>query len=247
MANKSRESETYLVAKEHLPRHVGIIMDGNGRWAKKRGLPRTAGHARGAKVFKEIALYCADRGVKAVTFYAFSTENWKRPPDEVSTLMSLLRDCLEDGLEHYRRKNVRAHVIGDAEQLPASLREMIDEVEKSYTQNTGMILNVALNYGGRAEIVRAVQNIAAEAAAGRLSPESVTEETVEQNLYTAGQPPLDLVIRPSGEERLSNFMLWQSAYSEFWFSDVLWPDFTKDDLERAFRDFENRNRRFGGI
>ena len=247
MANKSRESETYLVAKEHLPRHVGIIMDGNGRWAKKRGLPRTAGHARGAKVFKEIALYCADRGVKAVTFYAFSTENWKRPPDEVSTLMSLLRDCLEDGLEHYRRKNVRAHIIGAAEQLPASLREMIDEVEKSYTQNTGMILNVALNYGGRAEIVRAVQNIAAEAAAGRLSPESVTEETVEQNLYTAGQPPLDLVIRPSGEERLSNFMLWQSAYSEFWFSDVLWPDFTKDDLERAFRDFENRNRRFGGI
>lgn len=236
-----------LVPVEHLPRHVGIIMDGNGRWAKQRGLIRTAGHMQGAKTFKEISLYCADRGVQALTFYAFSTENWKRPKQEVDALMVILRDFLEDALANYREKNVRAHILGDVSYLPKPLQEMIAEVEQSYTQNTGMILNIALNYGSRTEIVRSVKSIAERVKNGELSVEDIDENTVEEGLYTCGQPPLDFIIRPSGELRLSNFLMWQAAYAELWFSDILWPDFTVDHLEEAFRDFDKRNRRFGGI
>ena len=244
---EKKKQNTSLVPVEHLPRHVGIIMDGNGRWAKKRGLPRTAGHVQGAAVFKELSLYCADRGVKAVTFYAFSTENWKRPAEEVSAIMELLRQYLVDALENFRDKNVRVRMLGDLSPLPQNLKDMIREVETSYRDHTGMILNIALNYGSRAEILHSVKNIAERVKDGALSPEDVTEQTIEDGLYTADQPPLDLVIRPSGEQRLSNFLMWQAAYAELWFSDILWPDFTADDLEEAFRDYEKRNRRFGGL
>jgi len=242
-----KKTEEARVPVEHLPRHIGIIMDGNGRWAKKRGLPRTAGHVQGAAVFKKLSLYCADRGVQAVTFYAFSTENWKRPAEEVNAIMDLLRQYLTDALENFRDKNVRVRVLGDVSPLPQNLKDMIKEVETSYRDHTGMILNIALNYGSRTEILRSVKSIASRVSEGSLSPEEITEQTVEDGLYTAGEPPLDLVIRPSGELRLSNFLLWQAAYAELWFSDILWPDFTESDLERAFSDYEKRSRRFGGL
>ena len=242
-----KKTEETLVPVEHLPRHVGIIMDGNGRWAKKRGLPRTAGHVQGATVFKQLSLYCADRGLQALTFYAFSTENWKRPAEEVSAIMELLRQYLVDAIENFRDKNVRVRVLGDVTPLPQNLKDMIREVETSYQDHTGMILNIALNYGSRAEILKSVQGIAERVKDGSLAPGDITEQTIEDGLYTANQPPLDLVIRPSGELRLSNFLMWQAAYAELWFSDILWPDFTVDDLEQAFRDYEKRNRRFGGL
>ncbi len=246
MAKTGKDKEG-LVPVERLPRHVGIIMDGNGRWAKKRGLPRTAGHVQGARAFKQMSLYCADRGVQALTFYAFSTENWRRPPEEVNAIMNLLHDYLVDALENFRDKNVRVRMIGDMTPIPQKLKDMIAEVETSYQTHDGMILNIALNYGSRTEIVRSVQGIAERIKAGTLSPEDITEQTVEDGLYTCGQPPLDLVIRPSGELRLSNFLLWQAAYAELWFSDVLWPDFSEKDLEAAFRDYAARNRRYGGL
>lgn len=244
---KNGKGKTELVPVEYLPRHVGIIMDGNGRWAKKRGLPRTAGHVQGARVFKQLSLYCADRGVQALTFYAFSTENWKRPAEEVNAIMGLLHDYLVDALDNFRDKNVRVRMLGDMTPIPKKLKDMIEEVETSYQDHTGMILNIALNYGSRAEIVHSVQTIAQRVKDGTLSPEDITEETIENGLYTQGQPPLDLVIRPSGELRLSNFLMWQAAYAELWFSDILWPDFSEKDLEQAFRDYAARNRRFGGI
>ena len=247
MAKRKAAESIGLVPAERLPQHVGIIMDGNGRWAKKRGMPRTMGHVQGAKVFKEISLYCADRGLKAVTFYAFSTENWKRPAEEVDALMIILRDYLVDCLENFRDKNVRVRFLGDIKPLPDSLKDMISEVATSYNDHTGMILNIALNYGSRAEIVRCVKDIAQKVKDGALDVNDITEQTVSDGLYTAGQPELDFIIRPSGEYRLSNFLMWQAAYAEFWYSDILWPDFTVNDLERAFCDYDKRNRRFGGI
>ncbi len=240
-------SKQKLLPRERLPRHVAIIMDGNGRWARRRGMPRQMGHQRGAKVFREISLYCADRGLQVLTVYAFSTENWSRPQKEIDTIMDLLRDYLRDALTIFRDKNVRVHFLGDVSVLAKDIQDMIRETEESMHVHDGMILNIAINYGARAEIVRGVQQIAWDVKSGKLPLDAINADLLSQKLYTAGQPDPDLIIRPSGELRLSNFLLWQSAYSELWFSDVLWPDFKVADLEQAFWDYDRRNRRFGGV
>lgn len=232
----------------HIPRHVGIIMDGNGRWAKKRGLPRKAGHAAGAQVFRTITKYCEKRGVSYLTVYAFSTENWKRPADEVEAIMNLLRDYLKESLADFKKENIRTRFIGDRAPLAADIRLLMEEAEASTAGKTGMVLNIAINYGGRPEIVEAARALAREVQRGTLSPEDITESSFADRLYTAGQPDPDLILRPSGEYRTSNFLLWQSAYAEYVFmDDILWPDFTTEDLDAAFAEYARRNRRFGGI
>ncbi|MBQ6708039.1 MAG: isoprenyl transferase [Clostridia bacterium] len=233
-----------------LPEHIGIIMDGNGRWAKQRGLKRTEGHKEGAKVFKRICEYASDIGIKYLTFYAFSTENWKRPPEEVSVIMDIFRDYLgeaQDRQEENRQKQLRMRFIGIKEGIPEDIQILMDQLEKNSDDKNKTVVNLAINYGGRAEIVNAVKKIGTKVAQGELKAEDINEELISSNLYTADQPDPDIIIRPSGEYRLSNFMIWQAAYSEFWFSDVLWPDFTEEHLVEVLRDFEKRNRRFGGI
>lgn len=235
------------MADRVLPRHIGIIMDGNGRWAKKRGLPRSAGHAAGAKVFKTIVRYCSRIGIECLTVYAFSTENWKRPHDEVLTLMGLFKEYLRDALTNFLDENVKVCFLGDTSVFDSQLKELIEDTTRVSEKRTGMVLNIALNYGGRAEIVRAVQLLAEDVKKGLVRPEDIGEESINSRLYTAGQPDPDLIIRPSGEKRLSNFMLWQSAYAEYLSMDILWPDFTTKDLEHALDIYAARNRRFGGI
>lgn len=235
------------MADRVLPRHMGIIMDGNGRWAKKRGLPRSAGHAAGAKVFKTIVRYCSRIGIKYLTVYAFSTENWKRPHDEVLALMNLFKEYLRDALTNFLDENVKVRFLGDTSVFDPQLKELIAEIEHVSENRTGMVLNIALNYGGRAEIVRAVQLLAGDVGKGLIRPEDIDEASLSSRLYTAGQPDPDLIIRPSGENRISNFMLWQSAYAEYLVMDILWPDFTPKDLEHALDIFATRSRRFGGI
>ena len=233
-----------------LPEHIGIIMDGNGRWAKQRGLKRTEGHKEGAKVFKRICEYAADIGIKYLTFYAFSTENWKRPPEEVSVIMDIFRDYLaeaEEREEENKQKQLRMRFIGIREGIPEDIQILMDQLEKSSDDKNKTVVNLAINYGGRAEIVNAVKKLGKKVASGELSAEDIDEEMISSNLYTANQPDPDIIIRPSGEYRLSNFMIWQAAYSEFWYSDVLWPDFTEEHLISVLRDYEKRNRRFGGI
>ncbi|WP_326974495.1 isoprenyl transferase [Caproicibacter sp. BJN0012] len=232
---------------KELPAHVGIIMDGNGRWAKKRGLPRSAGHAAGAAVFKTIVRYCSKIGIRHLTVYAFSTENWKRPQDEVLTLMKLFKQYLSDALTNFLDENIQVRFLGDETAFDPRLRELIDETAEVSKNRTGMVLNIALNYGGRAEILNAAKLLAQDVQDGVLSPEKIDEKAFSQKLYTAGQPDPDLIIRPSGEKRISNFLLWQSAYSEFIFMDILWPDFRPEDLDRALELYAARNRRFGGI
>lgn len=229
-----------------VPQHVGIIMDGNGRWAKKRGLPRNFGHKQGAAVFKKTINWARELGIKCVTFYAFSTENWKRPADEVDGIMNLLRQYIKD-IRAAAKENIRFIFLGDITGLPADITEDLLNIQNSTVNNTEFIAGVALNYGGRDEITRAARIIAAQAASGELSPEDITEASLEKLLYTAEMPALDLIIRPSGEQRLSNFLIWQAAYAEFVFMDVLWPDFTKKDLEYAIRVYSDRERRFGGV
>ncbi len=229
-----------------VPAHIGIIMDGNGRWAKKRGLPRTAGHTRGAEVFQKITRYCEKIGVKALTVYAFSTENWSRPQDEVDMIMNLLRRYLKDAFG-FKGENIRITFIGDRGRLAPDIVASMEEIEETSRGNTGLFLNVAINYGGREEIVRAARSLAADARDGALAPEEIDEALFEGRTYLAGQPPVDLILRPSGEERLSNFLLWQCAYSEFVFMDTLWPDFTPRELDRAIAEYAGRKRRFGGI
>ena len=233
-----------------LPAHVGVIMDGNGRWAKQRGLPRSSGHIEGAKNFRRIGEYAGDLGIKHISFYAFSTENWSRPQQEVAAIMDLFGDYLEearDRLDENIEKGIRLRFLGDKSRIDPRLVKLMDFVEDATKEMTKVNLNIAVNYGGQQEILHSVQKLAAKAAKGELAPENITLEDIESGLYTAGQPPVDLVIRPSGEQRLSNFLLWQSAYAEFWYSDVLWPDFTTDDFDRALLAFEKRNRRFGGV
>ena len=225
---------------------IGIIMDGNGRWAKQRGLPRTAGHKKGAAVFQDIANYCDELGVSSVYFYAFSTENWKRPLEEVNAIMKLFGEYLLKGF-NYKDRNIRMKFIGDRTALDPKLQKLMNELEEDSAGKTGMTLNIAVNYGGRPEIVRAAQQLAAKAAAGELKPEDITEEMMSDAMYTTGQKDPDFILRPSGEKRLSNFMLWQAAYSELVEMDVLWPDFTRDDLDAAIMEFNKRSRRFGGI
>ena len=232
----------------HVPVHIGIIMDGNGRWAKKRGLPRQAGHAAGARVFRTITKECEKRGVRYLTVYAFSTENWKRPAEEVDAIMNLLRDYLKESLKDFKKENIRTRFIGDFAPLAPDIRALMDEAEESTRHKTGMTLNIAINYGGRHEIVQAARRLAQDVQTGTLSPDDIDEEQLARRLYTDGQPDPDLILRPSGEYRLSNFMIWQSAYAEYVFmDDILWPDFSAADLDRAIAAFSRRDRRFGGV
>ncbi len=230
-----------------VPENLGIIMDGNGRWAKKRGLPRQAGHVTGAQVFRKITKYCQTCGVRYLTVYAFSTENWRRPQEEVDAIMNLLRQYLKESLADFQQENIVVRFIGNREELAEDIRTLIVEAEESTANKTGMTLNIALNYGGRQEIVAATQALARQVLAGEITPDDITEDRLEQALYTDDQPPVDLILRPSGEYRLSNFLIWQSAYAEYVFMDVLWPDFTEQDLEKAFEEYARRDRRFGGV
>ena len=230
-----------------LPEHIGIIMDGNGRWAQKRGLPRSAGHKQGARTFREIVRYCRSIGIRYLTVYAFSTENWKRPQREINAIMKLLGDYLDELERHSDEEQGVLRFIGDMAPLAEDLRQRITDVQERTAGREGITVNIALNYGGRHEIVHAVQQAVSLARQGTLTPEAVDEALVDSLMYTAGQPPVDLIIRPSGEQRISNFLLWQGAYAEFVFMDVLWPDFTPGDLDRAIAEFQRRSRRFGGI
>ena len=230
-----------------LPEHIGIIMDGNGRWAQKRGLPRSAGHKQGARTFREIVRYCRSIGIRYLTVYAFSTENWKRPQSEIDAIMNLLRDYLDELERHSDEEQGVLRFIGDMAPLAEDLRQRIADVQERTAGREGITVNIALNYGGRHEIVHAVQQAVSLARQGTLTPEAVDEALVDSLMYTAGQPPVDLIIHPSGEQRISNFLLWQGAYAEFVFMDVLWPDFTPGDLDRAIAEFQRRSRRFGGI
>ena len=235
---------------EVLPKHVGVIMDGNGRWAKKRDLPRYKGHVEGAKTFRKIGEFAADLGIKYITFYAFSTENWKRPKEEVSAIMNLFREYLKEALgrvEEDRKNGIRISFIGSREGIPADIRLLMKQVERIGRKEDRIMLNIAVNYGGRPEIVRAARQLAQQVAEGTLKPEDITEEMMSDHMYTAGQKDPDFILRPSGEKRLSNFMLWQAAYAELVEMDVLWPDFTRDDLDAAITEFNKRSRRFGGI
>lgn len=229
-----------------MPQHVGIIMDGNGRWAEKRGLPRTAGHVQGAKVFKKTVDWCRELGIKYATFYAFSTENWKRPKEEVDAIMNLLNKYLDD-IRKMSRKNTRIIFLGDKGAFSHKLAAKLTETEEISAANDGLCLMVALNYGGRDEIVSAAKRIAEEYKAGKISIDDINEKSFEDYLYTKGIPPADLIIRPSGEQRTSNFLVWQAAYAELVFMDVLWPDFSKKDLVKACEEYMTRNRRFGGV
>ena len=230
-----------------LPAHVAIIMDGNGRWAKKRGLPRTAGHKRGAEVVEEILEAADDIGIGALTLYAFSTENWLRPAMEVRALMDLLQTYMVKSLEKCVRNNVRVRIIGDRTKLSDTLRASIDRMEQTTKDNTGIRFQIAINYGGRDEIVRAVRLLAEDAAAGKIDPARITEQMITDRLDTAGLPDPDLLIRTCGDQRLSNFLLWESAYTEFYYTDVAWPDFTREELQRAVDAYCGRERRYGGL
>ena len=232
-----------------VPRHIAVIMDGNGRWAKKRGLPRKAGHKVGAETFRTIATYCKDIGVKYFTVYAFSTENWKRPQDEVDALMNLFRTYLKEAAETMVARGVAVRVLGDLSVLPADIQRQIDEVHAlaDTLGEDAATASLCINYGGRDEIKNAVRALAHDVQAGRLRPEDITEDTISAHLYTAHMPDPELIMRPSGEVRTSNFLLWQSAYSEYYFTDVLWPDFSTKDMDAAIDDFNRRSRRFGGV
>ena len=231
----------------NIPQHIGIIMDGNGRWAKKRGLPRSAGHRAGAETLKKIVVYCNKIGVKSVTAYAFSTENWNRPKAEVDALMELLYMYLGQVEEQFAGTNVILRVIGDRSALSDKINKAIDYAESYTSTNTGLVLNVALNYGGRDEICRAAQLAAKAVETGEIKAEDIDEEYMSKLMYTKDVPELDLIIRPSGEVRLSNFLLWQAAYAEFWFDSINWPDFSEKDMQRAVLDYQKRNRRFGKV
>lgn len=230
---------------DNLPVHIGVIMDGNGRWAKKRGLPRSAGHSAGADTLKKIVTECNSIGIKYITVYAFSTENWKRPKEEVDFLMNLLLDYLRNAEKTLAGENVVIRAIGSRDELSDEIREQIVKTENFTKNNTGIIMNIALNYGGREEIINGVKRAAEDLKNGVIT--DIDDKTFSGYLYTANQPDPDLIIRTSGEQRLSNFLLWQACYSELWFTKKLWPDFSKKDLYEAIADFQHRGRRFGGV
>ena len=230
-----------------IPVHVAIIMDGNGRWAKKRGLPRTAGHAQGARVVEQILEDADHMGIRYLTVYAFSTENWSRPDSEVKSLMNLLRTYMKTSLVKCARNNVRIRVIGDKSRLDSDLQASIANLEKETASNTGIGFQIAINYGSRDEIVRAVRKAAQKVKNSEMDPEDITIDMISDELDTAGIPDPDLLIRTGGEERISNFLLWQTAYSELYFCDAAWPDFNKAELEKAVDAFNNRERRYGGL
>lgn len=230
-----------------LPRHIAIIMDGNGRWAKRRGLPRSAGHAAGAETFRRTADYCRSLGIKYLTVYAFSTENWKRNEREVEAIMSLLRRYLEEALADMEKNRVRIRIFGDRAGFSQDVLKLISRTEEGSERFEGDQINLCINYGGRAEILHACKRIARLCAEGALSPGDIGEDTLSGCLYSSGVPDPDLVIRPGGEKRTSNFLLWQSAYSEFYFTDTLWPDFAAGEIDKAILEFQKRERRYGGV
>ncbi len=231
----------------NLPEHIGVILDGNGRWAKKRGLPRSAGHSAGADNLKKIVTECNKIGIKYITVYAFSTENWKRPAEEVEFLMNLLLNYLKNAEKTLAGENVVIRAIGSRKELTDEIQEQIIKTEKFTANNTGIVMNIALNYGGREEIVNATRQLCRMAEKGEISADDINEKMFDKYLYTSGQPDIDLLIRTSGEQRLSNFLLWQNSYSEMWFTPKLWPDFSVKDLHSAIIDFQNRGRRFGDV
>lgn len=243
---KKSHSEAGQVDMGRLPRHIAIIMDGNGRWAKQRGLPRTAGHKVGAETFRKIATYCKDLGVQYLTVYAFSTENWKRPADEVSTIMGLLKQYMLEAIDSMERDQIRLRFLGDLSTISPELQALIEKTNEISSHIEGFQADVCLNYGGRDEILRAARAFARDCADGKASPEALTEEGFGHYLYSDGIPDPDLIIRPSGELRLSNFLLWQCAYAEFYFTPVLFPDFTKQCFDEALAEYAHRDRRMGG-
>ncbi|MYL28367.1 isoprenyl transferase [Halobacillus halophilus] len=244
---KQAEAQPLGLDHTHLPKHVAIIMDGNGRWAKNRGMPRIAGHKEGMGVVKRIVSYASDLGVRVLTLYAFSTENWKRPKNEVEFLMKLPVDFLNTYLPELIEKNVQVRTIGDFDVLPPHTKKAVQEAIERTKDNDGLVLNFALNYGSRFEMVHAVRQIAEKVKEGALDPSDISEEMFSSELYTSELIEPDLLIRTSGEQRLSNFLLWQLAYAEFWFTEVYWPDFNESHFEKALYDFQNRKRRFGGV
>ena len=229
-----------------MPVHVGVIMDGNGRWAKKRGLPRKFGHREGAKTFRKIVRHAKAIGIKYITFYAFSTENWKRPEDEVQSIMKLFEKYLDE-LDDFLKEHVRIRFIGDRSKLSDTLKAKMARSEELSKDYDLMTLILAINYGGRDEITNAVKLIAEDVKAGKIDPSEINDDLIQSRLYTQEIPDVDLIIRPSGEQRLSNFLIWQSAYAEYYFTDILWPDFSKKDLEKAVEVYRDRHRRFGGV
>ncbi len=239
--------QTEIVTVQPAPRHIAIIMDGNGRWAKKRGLPRTAGHAAGAESFRRTANYCRTLGVEYLTVYAFSTENWKRSEDEVSGIMRLLGKYLQEALTDMEKNHVRFRFFGDLSRLTPELQKLCIEAQERSACYDGVQVNFCLNYGGRDEIVKAAKAFARDVSSGKIDADSLTEDIFSDYLYSSGVPDPELIIRPSGELRTSNFLLWQSAYSEYVFMDVLWPDFKPEDLDAAIAEYHRRNRRYGGV
>lgn len=244
------QDEAFLLARldrTRLPRHVAIIMDGNGRWAARRGMPRSFGHRAGVESLREVVRVASELGIGFLTVYAFSTENWKRPQEEVNILMDLLVEYLHKELEELHSNNVNIRAIGKVEDLPLSARDAVAMASEKTRNNTGLILNVALNYGGRTELVEAIKSIGLDVARGIIDPEKIDQNTIAGRLYTAGQPDPDLLIRPSGDYRVSNFLLWQLAYTEFWLTEAMWPEFRRIHFLQALVDFQNRKRRFGGL
>ena len=246
-ANKDDENINFELDKDNIPKHVAIIMDGNGRWAKNRNLPRTMGHKAGVETIRRVVKEADRLGIKYITLYAFSTENWKRPKDEVNALMKLLVQYLRQEVVGLHENRVVLRVLGDISALQEECRKEIDDAIELTKDNKGLVLNVAFNYGGRDEIVRAVKGIINDVEDGKIKKEDINQDLFSNYLYTKDSPDPDLIIRPSGEKRISNFLLWQCAYSEFWYSNVNWPDFKEEDLQRAIYEYQNRNRRFGGV
>ena len=242
-----RKAHGAQTAVQNVPQHIAIIMDGNGRWAKRRGLPRKAGHAAGSEVFRTIATYCREIGVKYLTVYAFSTENWRRSEEEVNALMELFEKYLHEAIDTMAKDQIKLRFFGDLSRISPTLRELIAKTDEISEQYEGFQANICLNYGGRDEILHAARRFAQMCMDGECVPESLDEETFSSLLYSAGVPDPELVIRPGGEKRTSNFLMWQSAYSEFYFTDVLWPDFTPRDIDKAIDSYLRRDRRFGGV
>jgi undecaprenyl diphosphate synthase len=229
-----------------LPKHIAFIMDGNGRWAKKRLLPRSLGHSEGGKTFKDIVTYCREIGIRYVSFYAFSTENWKRPKDEVNAIMVLFKQYIADARNYFKHE-IRFIFLGDKAMFTPDIREEMIALEEDSKHFDKMTVLLAINYGGRDDIVHACKGVCKKVQDGEISIENIDEDTFEKELYTQDASPVDLLVRTSGEYRISNFLLWQCAYAEFYFTDVLWPDFKRDELDKALLEFANRNRRFGGV
>lgn len=244
---KRKKDYLSLIDKEKLPQHIGIIMDGNGRWAKKRGMPRSFGHKAGAEAFDKIIDFAGNLGIKTVTVYAFSTENWSRPEAEVNAIMELLTDYLNNGLKKLEGKDTKVKIIGNIDAMSEDIKKGVKNIEESTKDGKSMTVQIALNYGGRSEITEAAKKAAKMVEEGKLKAADINEEILSSLMYNPEVPDPDLIIRPSGEFRLSNFLLWESAYSELWFSDILWPDFKGEDLLCAVYEYQKRSRRFGGV